>query len=152
MTQSDIDGWIAAATQFAPEVFKSRIIQRFARLKPHFQTADQEARDAKGWKTLADSDKARDPTGVQHRRRLVTILGDLACGSHGAPYVARGLLPTPLAPGGLAALGDQLDPVRARMEEGRKTPEKCPGVTGFTEEDWRQLEAIKPTEAAPASP
>ena len=72
LTQSDIDGWIAAATQFAPEVFKSRIIQRFARLKPHFQTADQEARDAKGWKTLAELGQGPRP----HRSSTPPSAGD----------------------------------------------------------------------------
>jgi hypothetical protein len=46
----------------------------------------------------------------------------------------------------LAALGDELSNVRARLEEGRKTPEKCPGIAGFTDEDWRRLEAIKPAQ------
>jgi hypothetical protein len=32
------------------------------------------------------------------------------------------------------------------MEDGRKNPEKCPGVVGFTEGEWRQLDSIKPTE------
>jgi hypothetical protein len=29
------------------------------------------------------------------------------------------------------------------MAEGRKNPEKCPGVVGFTEDDWRALDEIK---------
>jgi uncharacterized protein YjbI with pentapeptide repeats len=142
LTQSDIDAWIAAATQFAPEVFKTSIIERFARLKPHFQTADQDARDDKGWKGLADSDKARDPTGVEHRRRLATILGDLACGSDGAPYVARGLVGQLPFYSRLAWLGDQLEGVRNRMKAGREKPDACKGVAGFTEDDWRALDAL----------
>jgi hypothetical protein len=43
----------------------------------------------------------------------------------------------------LTDLADQLEGVRSRMEEGRKTPEKCPGVVGFTEQDWRVLHATK---------
>ena len=46
--------------------------------------------------------------------------------------------------GRLAALGDQLDGVRKRMKAGREKPEDCQGVAGFTEEDWRNLDAIKP--------
>jgi hypothetical protein len=48
------------------------------------------------------------------------------------------------------ALGDQLDSVRQRMKAGREQPDVCKGVAGFTENDWRELDAIKPTEAAPA--
>ena len=48
--------------------------------------------------------------------------------------------------GRLAALGDQLEGVRKRMKDGRDKPDTCPGVAGFTEEDWRALDAIKPIE------
>lgn len=48
LTQSDIDDWISAATQFVPKVFKTRVIERFARLNPNVQTADQDTRDNKG--------------------------------------------------------------------------------------------------------
>jgi hypothetical protein len=37
-----------------------------------------------------------------------------------------------------------LDRVRDRMKAARKNPETCPGVAGFTEDDWRVLEAIRP--------
>jgi hypothetical protein len=95
---------------------------------------------------LAEASRALDPDGVQYRRRLANRLGDLACVVDGAPYVARGLVRN----GGLVGLGDQLDGVRKRMREGRDKPDICPGVAGFTEEDWRQLEAIIPTVAASA--
>jgi hypothetical protein len=36
------------------------------------------------------------------------------------------------------------------MMSGRKEPDKCPGVAGFTENDWHNLESIKAAEAAPA--
>jgi hypothetical protein len=82
----------------------------------------------------------QDPTGAQYRQRLATFLGNLACGSEDAPYIARGLITSFR----LAVSGDGYEVVRTRMEEGRKTPEKCPGVVGFTEDDWHRLEKIKP--------
>ena len=82
----------------------------------------------------------------RHRQRLAKLLGDLACKSAGKPYVARGLIDN----GRLEALGDQLEGVRKRMKEGREKPDACKGVTGFTEDDWRRLDAIKSAEAAPA--
>jgi hypothetical protein len=51
----------------------------------------------------------------------------------------------------LARLGEQLNALRARFDEGRRTLEKCPGVAGFTEDDWHRLESIKPVEATPAN-
>ena len=90
------------------------------------------------------------------------MLGDLACGSAGAPYVARGLLTSldlragllsvPVPPPRLAALGDQLESVRKRMRGGREKSDDCKGVAGFTDDDWRRLEEIKPAEAAHANP
>ena len=85
-------------------------------------------------------DRCLDPVGANHRQRLAGLLGPLACAPEGAPYVARNLVGNPAVydlSGRLASLGDQLDGVRARMKEGREKPEKCPGVAGFTEDDWR---------------
>ena len=85
------------------------------------------------------------------------MLGDLACSPEGAPYVGLRLIREnyPVRAGlfvagtegyRLAALGDQLDVVRARMEDGRKNPEKCRGIVGFTDGDWHALEAIEPAQ------
>jgi len=80
-----------------------------------------------------------DPGGEEHRLQLATLLGDLSCNEDGGPYVARAMVRLRLA-----ALGEQLDRVRDRMKAARKNPETCPGVAGFTEDDWRVLEAIRP--------
>jgi hypothetical protein len=89
---SDVNELIAAATLFMPEGDKAGIAERFARLKPNFQTLDEDAGDRKQWESQAESDRARDPDGAQHRHRLSTILSKLACDPNGAPYVARGLI------------------------------------------------------------
>lgn len=156
---ADVDGWIADATQFAHEADnarigvaheadKARIGARFARLKPDFHDDDQEPT----WPGIEEASRALDSEGAHHRQRLVVLLGDLACGRGGAPEVARALIrphwPSSLI---LPALGEQLALVRDRMEEGRKTPEKCPGVAGFTEYDWRALEAINPAGTLPGA-
>ena len=148
LIDADIDRWIAAATASAGEEDKDKITQRFDRLKLVGPT-EWDASDQAEWAELAKRSLALDPDGGQYRHRLVTILGDLACAPDAAPYVARGLVGNEL-PSRLPSLGDQLESVRTRMKEGRRTPETCPGVTGFTEKDWRALEAITPTEAAPA--
>jgi len=44
-----------------------------------------------------------------------------------------------------------LDGVRNQMKAGRDKPGACKGVVGFTDDDWRRLEAIKPIVAAPAN-
>lgn len=163
---SEVDGWIAAATQFVAGERKDLINQRFDRLKPHFQSGAEDDADAAKWAELARQSQVSDPNGTHHRRRLATFLGDLACGPHssdGAPYVARGLMGQRVpwwhvsrslfgetGPGRLAALGDQLGAVRDRMKAGRKDPDKCPGVAGFTEDDWKQLDSIKLPMSKPA--
>jgi hypothetical protein len=97
---------------------------------------------------LQDEDHWRDPQGANHRQRLMILLGDLACGAAGAPYVARQLVgrgfPDRPTLNRVAELGDQLDVVRRRMKAGREDPKNCPGVVGCSEEDWRALDAIKP--------
>ena len=141
LSQPDVDAWIALATQFAAD--KRSIVERFARLKPGFQV------DARvpTWPGMQEASFALDPDRAIYRGRLTDRLGDLACDADGAPDVARGLIGRPDIDqrfgGRLAALGDQLDVVRNRMREARKNAEKCPGVAGFTGEDWRRLDALK---------
>jgi uncharacterized protein YjbI with pentapeptide repeats len=138
LTPEDVEAWIAAATQFAPSKEKDSIAKRFDRLKKNFQAADQDAADVAKWKSLEDSHRSSDPNGAQHRQRLANFLGELACEPADAPYVARGLILN-----SLEALGDQLGDVRSRMNAAREKPEACKGVAGFTEDDWRKLDAIK---------
>ena len=141
LTPGDVDEWSSSAAEFAPEI---EIAGRFARLKPNFQTADQDAADRRKWDGWAEALLALDPDGAQHRRWLAAFLGDLACAADGVPYVARGLLRNQSLR--LAALGDQLNSVRARMKAARENPDACKGVVGFTENDWSALEAIKPVQ------
>ena len=138
LAASDVDALVTDATKFAPEDERAEIEARFARLRPNFQTADQDAADQEKWKDLEDLSRSRDPVGAEQRQRLAAILGDLACGRHGAPYVARAFIMW--GEYRLAALGDQLDSVRKRM----RADETCPGVLGFTESDWIKLDSIKP--------
>ena len=142
LTPADVEAWITVATQFASEENKAAIAELFARLKPDFREGVQEAT----WSGMQEASFALDPDGAQHRQRLAKLFGDLACDVEGA-YVARGLFESHR----LTALRDQLGAFRTRLEEGRKTSEKCPGVAGFTEDDWRRLDAIKPTKAEPTN-
>jgi uncharacterized protein YjbI with pentapeptide repeats len=146
LTQTDVDEWIAAATQFGPRRDGD---MSFARLKSGYQTTEQDASDQARWGELAKQSLLLDPDGLQHRRRLADRLGDLACSAEGAPYVARSLIRWSPAHARLSALGDQLEGVRKRMKEGHEEPETCPGVIGFTEADWQALDAIPPTQASP---
>jgi hypothetical protein len=144
LAQSDVDQWRAVATQFAAaaifldEAEKVRVAERFGRLKSDFQTNEQDGSDQAKWRELEQRSLVLDADGAKHHRRLAEILGDLACGPDGAPYLAIGLI----RHGRLAALGDQLEGVRNRMKDGRKKPDDCKGVAGFTEADWRALDAI----------
>ena len=149
LTAPDVDGWIAAATQFAPESDNAKIAARFARLKPDFHDDLRQP----SWSGIEEASRALDPNRARHRQRLAKILGDLACDPSHAPDVAQELTTWNGYPDSsrLADLGDQLDMVRARMEEGRKNSEKCRGVVGFDEEDWRLLEAIEPAQTQSAA-
>jgi hypothetical protein len=132
----DVEAWIAAAQQFVPETAKAVITAEFARLKPDFHDDEQQAT----WPGMEEASLALDPDGARHRQRLAVLLGDLACDPDSAPHLARGLIQNDR----LAALQDQLGPVRERMKAGRREPDKCRGVDGFAEHDWRALDTIKP--------
>ena len=141
LTPRDIDKWMTAGTQFARANLKDGIVKRFDCLKPDFQVDPDEVK----WSGLHEASLALDPEGAQHRRRLAKFLGDLAGEPANAPQVARNLIrQEERREIRVAALGDQFATFRARLEDGRKTPEKCLGVAGFTEDDWLRLEAIRP--------
>ena len=146
LSPADVNSWIAAAAQFSAEKGKEAIRKRFGRLNldPPLATA-QDAADMAKWSKLTEQSLTSDPDGARHRGWLAAFLGNLACEEDDAPYVAYGLVKN----GRLAALGDQKEGVRTRLKAGREKPNACKGVAGFTEEDWRALDAIKPTAAAP---
>lgn len=141
--QPDINAWIEGVSKFATEEATK---DRFARLKldPGFQTPAEDVADVTMWTELTKESRASDLDG--YSKRLGEALAKLICDDQGAPDVARGLIRY----GRLAALGDQLSLIRTRIKEGRGDPDTCLGVAGFTEDDWRALDAIKPTETAPA--
>ena len=64
LAQSNVEVWMAAALQFASETKKADIAERFARLKPDFQSAERDARDKDRWKHSAESAKAETPPGT----------------------------------------------------------------------------------------
>jgi uncharacterized protein YjbI with pentapeptide repeats len=145
LESADVEKWSDSASEFATEQEMGEIVHDFDRLKPGFGARAEDAADQAEWAELTKQSLARDPDGRHYRERLATRLGDLACDPGGAPEVARALIGTDMSLGGrLAALGDQLETVRKRMKDGREKPESCPGVAGFTEEDWRALEALRP--------
>jgi uncharacterized protein YjbI with pentapeptide repeats len=141
-----VANWLDAATKFAPEANKLSIHLRLNHLESNFQTIEQDRADGEKWRSLAEVSNSPDSSSPAYRTWLARVLGDWVCASEGAPFVAEGL--TFNQRDRLAALGEQLTAVRERMEEGRNNPSKCPGVAGFTEDNWRALESIKPTDGA----
>jgi Pentapeptide repeats (8 copies) len=137
LAQSDITAWIEAVSKFATEEATK---ERFARLKlgPGFQTPAEDVADVTKWTELTKESRASDLDG--YSKRLGEALAELICDDQGAPDVARGLIRY----GRLGALGDQLNSIRTRIKEGRGDPDTCPGVAGFTEDDWKLLDALIP--------
>jgi uncharacterized protein YjbI with pentapeptide repeats len=78
------------------------------------------------------------------QRALATFLAELGCASDAAPYVARGLIKRIAS-----SIGGQPTILLDRLRKGRSEPTACPGVKGFTDDDWAGLdqavaEASKP--------
>ncbi len=78
--RSDLDGWIAAATEFAPkrprnssEMSKVDITAQFDRLKPDFHESEQEPEQRPGRESRRRR-RARSH-GAHHRQRLADCLG-----------------------------------------------------------------------------
>ena len=67
-------------------------------------------------------------------------LSDVACERDTAPYVARGLMTNRI----LGETEDGLRTIAARMRSGRENLANCPGVEGFTNQDWAGLDELSP--------
>jgi uncharacterized protein YjbI with pentapeptide repeats len=141
---SDISNWIAASTEFVHRYAKIHVIKRFDLLKNGSRYFDGDSDEKNQWSEAMKGSSASDRT--QLFRVLADHLSSVVCDAGGAPYVARGLLNN----GRFGFLGDQFSSLLLRLEEGRKDAKKCRGVVGFTEEDWRRVEAIKPARAVPS--
>lgn len=101
--------------------------------------------------------RSRQPQGEIREKNLAAFLADLACldepslliSTGAAPYLARGLLKYDR----MKAIGTQIATVADRLRKGKSDPAACPGVKGFTDEDWALLtklvaDAQKPKPAA----
>jgi len=73
--------------------------------------------------------------GPEWDRKLAESLGNLACSSSSAPYVARGLLTN----GRIESTRAHAMTIAERMQKGRPDLTACPGVAGFTDQDWAKL-------------
>ncbi len=96
------------------------------------------------WNASESACRSRStPTAPNTANALQSFLGDLACEpASGAPYV-------PVASSiGSARFGRRSATNSTRCagdrRPGARTRETRPGVAGFTDGDWRRLEAIKP--------
>jgi uncharacterized protein YjbI with pentapeptide repeats len=84
------------------------------------------------------------PQGEERKKQLAAFLADLACLRDAAPHVARGLI----RHGRLRSLGLQAAAVADRLRKGKSDPSACLGVTGFTGDDWAELDRLVDRAAA----
>ena len=68
-------------------------------------------------------------------QQYADFIGDLACSPALQPYVARGLI----ANGRFEATGNHIQSIVKKMRKAMTAPQECPGVRGFTDEDWEHL-------------
>lgn len=136
---SAIEMWRAEAiAHVSAEGRREAIAARFDRLTEGAMSLAQDAELARPWRELEEDSRRDDPDRAKHNAARAKILGYFACeGGSGSPYVAQRMI----AQSGVS--GDRLETFRNRLREGRINPEKCPGVIGFTEDDWRALDNVQ---------
>jgi uncharacterized protein YjbI with pentapeptide repeats len=72
---------------------------------------------------------------------LATFLVDLACSSYSAPYVARGIIQQ-MEYGRDWDAAEQFTIAAEMLRKGKSDPTACPGVNGFTNDDWARLDLL----------
>jgi uncharacterized protein YjbI with pentapeptide repeats len=147
LTDPTIDLLITDATLFVVSTDRRELIEwGLARLKTNGVVPDEDAKISAFWADLNKKfEKSFDATAYNK------VIADLTCtdakseefnpiGIRLAPYVARRLMHN----GILEATKDALPAIAASMRSGRKNIENCPGVEGFTDEDWADLDKLSP--------
>ena len=107
-------------------------------LEPGARTPERDAELAGRWRR----ERARSLSPA----RRAHIVANLACGAHGAPHVARGLLRN----GRLGDTGHHLRDIAAKMQAAKSDASTCEGVKGFLDADWQQLDQL--VKGAPPKP
>jgi len=72
------------------------------------------------------------------QQQLALFLADLACSRNSPPYIARSLIRS----GRAYATEAHIIAFAGRLRKGNLVPAECPGVSGFTQDDWAQLDQL----------
>jgi uncharacterized protein YjbI with pentapeptide repeats len=78
--------------------------------------------------------RAASPKSAETNAKVATVLADLACSTPLAPHAAHRLIRN--------ATGTQVPTIAERLRKGKSDPTACPGVKGFTDEDWAKLDEV----------
>jgi uncharacterized protein YjbI with pentapeptide repeats len=134
--------WCRSVLEDIPADTRNITSGRLLALDPAEEKERSDLISAEFWKRAASA----SPQGEERRMRLAAVLADLGCSSDTPPYVARGLLKN----GRLEAAGSQVAAVADRLRKGRSDLATCPGIEGFTDQDWRDLDRLIPPKPTPA--
>jgi uncharacterized protein YjbI with pentapeptide repeats len=143
-TNSTFAAWRDAILEKIPGTDRNQALEkRLSALDPA-QKEPEDVVKTEFW----DKAFSAPPQGEEREKQLAAFLIALGCSSNGAPYVARGLiriLIRILQRSQVPAFADRLYPAFAdRLYKGKSDPSVCPGVKGFTDEDWANLSKLSP--------
>jgi uncharacterized protein YjbI with pentapeptide repeats len=126
---STFDQWQNTVLKWLTADEKDLFLKQF---KPEWKS--EELIPADFWKDALST----PPQGEQRKAKLAEFLANLACYSGSSPYVARGLLRN----GRMEATGTQIVTVAEKLRKGKSDETACPGVKGFTDQDWGWLDKL----------
>jgi uncharacterized protein YjbI with pentapeptide repeats len=92
--------------------------------------------------------KAEPSKDEKAGEKLTTVLGDLACSG---PDIALGLLAKIMSSqivfrnGRTSFTASEVTTIAERLRKGKSDPTACPGVNGFTNQDWSRLDELVQT-------
>ena len=161
ITDGIVDGWTNEIKQYVKSEKLMNFIQiRLARLKQDGISKKEDDEIRQFWRAFNSIQP--DPNDYT---RIITELvcqydgpvEDIFFGNPGiwAPYVARAWINQANRGDGVLPLtGDALPGILAKMQSGRDNLAACPGVDGFTKDDWAALDKLfrshKPPPPTPA--
>ena len=136
LTDEVVDRWrrelLEAVGDRRDEDWRKEVTLRFEQLKQSAMSPAQEMEISRAWAALV--------TTPFDAKAYAEGLKTIVCAKEEAPFVARGVLRNNV----LALAEQHIVLIADAMRAGRAEPDKCPGVAGFTEEDWKELDSRSP--------
>jgi uncharacterized protein YjbI with pentapeptide repeats len=126
---SEFIGWRDGILENIPAAGRAKLMARLSVLDPAPEKIPKDIITGKFWNEVLSA--------APQREKRAAFLGNLGCLNNSAPYIARGLIRM-----FRLDLGSPAAEFAEQLRKGKSDQSACPGVNGFTDQDWAELDEL----------